>query len=176
MKFLQTPLSIKKNIQNTLNNTSLFGKKYFKLNTTNPLLFIDTVYYENPSTATLSLWMSPSASSDDAAFTLEIDDRILNGFKPLVTEVITVDASAPLFEDPFEVEIYAAGKRIIITTNDMDMLPEQMKVFSAASRLVEIHSLERSSYNEVRTNLKPGIYVVILETQAAPVYEKVIIR
>lgn len=156
-------------------NSSL-RKKYFNLNATNPLLFIDTVYYENPSTATLSLWMSPSASSDDAAFTLEIDDRILNGFKPLVTEVITVDASAPLFEDPFEVEIYAAGKRIIITTNDMDLLPEQMKVFSAAGRLVEIHSLERSSYNEVRTNLKPGIYVVILETQAAPVYKRVFIR
>ncbi len=157
------------------NNNSL-RKKYFSLNTTNPLLFVDTVYYENSSTATLSLWVSPSSSFDESAFTVEIDDRILNGFKPLVTEVIALDAGAPLFEDPFEVEIYSAGKRIIIKTNDMDMLPEQMKVFSTTGRLVEVHSLERSSYLEVRTNLQPGIYVVTLETKTAPTYKKVFIR
>jgi hypothetical protein len=157
------------------NNRSL-RKKYFNLATTIPLLFVDTVYYESPTTATLSLWASPSISIDGSAISVQIDDRILNGFKPLVTETIVLDAAVPVFDDPFKAEIYAAGKTIIVRTNDVHLLPDHMKVYSMTGRLVEIHTLERSVFNEIPTSLQPGIYVVSLETPEAPVYQKVLIR
>ncbi|MDT8433006.1 MAG: CotH kinase family protein, partial [Bacteroidales bacterium] len=160
-------------------------EKYFNLTTNNPLLFIDTVYHESASTATLALWVSPASSFGGSEFTVQIDDRILNGFRPLVTEEVTVDAGAPEYDDPFEVEIYSAGKSIMVRTNDTGALPDQMRIYNTAGILVEVHTLAQSGFNMVHTTLQPGIYILTLEAsdaqtsparQAEPVREKVFIR
>jgi hypothetical protein len=160
------------------NNRSLM-KQYFKLVMDEPLLLIDTVYYETPTTATLSLLKRPVAPDGDLAFTVEINDRILNGFRPLVSEEITV-ATGTVFVDPFDVKIYAAGKHIYVRTNDITGLPDHIKVYSAAGSLVGIYPLQPSRVNEIQTDLLPGIYVVSMaaneKSKQQSYYSKVVVQ
>ncbi|MCF8226469.1 MAG: CotH kinase family protein [Bacteroidales bacterium] len=166
-------------LKDDLFNHSKLLKKYFKLTTSNPFIFIDSIYYEAPGAAVLSLGIESGISYNGSEISLEIDHRVLNGFRTLVTKEITVDVSATVFDDSFEVEIYASGKNIILRTNYPNSLPDHMRVYSMTGRLVEIHALERTGFNKVRTSLQPGIYVVTLEpleTQEVPVHQKVLIR
>lgn len=152
--------------------------KYFDLVTGNGNIFVDTVFYENARTATLALGVSPGFTFG-GDFTLEVDDRILNGSRKLVSNLIAVDIGPELVNVPFEVNIYSAGKIIFIRTNDPAALPEQVKVYNAAGQLAGIHTLVRSRVNEIHTNLQPGIYVVTVESTQnphGPVRQKVLVH
>lgn len=151
----------------------------FELQSDNPDIYIERVQHESSTAAIVTVRGYNAADIEGAVFSLVVGDGILNGFRPVVAPEIAVGAGAPVFEDPFEVEIYAAGKNIMVRTNDMNALPGLMKVYSTSGRLVGIHTLKRSRFNEVSTNLQSGIYVVTVKTQESweyPVYQKVIIH
>lgn len=152
--------------------------KYFNLLSGNENMYVDTVYYENAGTATLALGVRPGFTFG-GDLTLEVDDRILNGSRSLVTNTITVDVASEHAEMPFGVDIYAAGKRIFISTNDYSHLPEYARVYNTTGQMVGIHTLAPTRLNEIHTNLPQGIYIVTLETFArtgAPVRQKIMIR
>jgi len=151
-------------------------KKYFELITSNSFLFIDSVYYEDAFTARVAIAAGPGATIDGSVISVKIDDRILNGFSSLTTSELTVDVDAPTPTDPFNIEIYSAGRDIIVKTDHVEALPEQMKIFSSSGRLTEIHQMQRAGVNVVHTYLPPGIYIVYMKTAGTPVYRKVLIH
>lgn len=152
-------------------------RKYFDLVTNNPFLFVDTVYYEDATTARIALATGPNATIDGTEFSVEIDDNILNGFSDLLTPEQTIqtgtyDLSAERFE---EIRVYAAGSQIIIRTTRPGALPGTFSIINMAGRVVGEYRLEQASYNQVEVYLPVGVYVVNIRTDAGPVNEKVIL-
>lgn len=151
----------------------------FELQSDNPDIYIERVEHETARSAMLTVRGYNTADIEGSAFSLVVDDTILNGFRSVVAAGITVDAIASAFDDPFEVEIYATGKKIIVRTSAANALPGLLRVYSTTGRLMEFHTLEQSDFNQVHTDLQTGVYIVTLDRQnprEAPVHQKVIIR
>ena len=152
-------------------------RKYFNLVTNNSFLFVDTVYYEDASTARIALGTGPSATIDGTVFSVEVDDNILNGFSDLLTPEQTIlksteDLPVDLFD---EIRVYAAGSEIIIRTTLPGALPGTFSIINMAGRVVGEYPLEQSSYNQVHISLPAGAYIVTIRTDDGPVNEKVIL-
>lgn len=148
-------------------------KRHFELNSTNTAMIIDSVYYENPSTARLSLRAYSFQDIGGSVFSITISDEVLNGFRSVVSENLIISGEQYRRSNS-DLQIYAHSGELYIKTENPEILPPYIEIFETSGRLAGQYPIQPLHTNIIRLILPNNVYVVRVITEAGPVYSKLL--
>lgn len=156
-------------------NHSILDKKYFSLQNAPEGVVIDTIVWLNASNALVSL-ATTNTNSSASTFSIQIDNDILNGFKNLTTNSITLNDSAILQLTDVGVDVYAHNNVIYIRSNRLDVLPNEVAIYSSLGQLEGMYPIQNQYENKVQVGLSTGVYFVQVYVSGKPLIKKVVLQ
>jgi hypothetical protein len=133
----------------------ILKNKYFTLNDAPPGLEIDTVIYQNATTAKIYLTGNVNSSAE---ISVTIKDKILNSFEDLTSGTFSIYVGIDKFEKP-EVNFYSTSTAIHLECKQPELLGDKIEIFNLSGQLIQSAEIQVSQLNNVSINITPGIYL-----------------
>lgn len=138
---------------------TILKEKYFNINNAPPGLEIDTVIYQDASTAKVYLNNSPKA---EAEISLTLDAKIINTWEDLCTNTTTIDISS--FEGiTDDIKIFSSMNTLYLECSRPDLLGGEMTIYNISGQKIKTAKIDQSISNTINVNAPSGIYLCTFE-------------
>ena len=133
----------------------ILKNKYFTLNDAPPGLEIDTVIYQDASTAKIYLTGNVSSSAE---ISVTMKNKILNSFEDLTSGTFSIYVGIDQFENP-EVNLYSTSTAIHLECKQPELLGDKLEIFNLSGQLIQSANIQATQSNNISINVPPGIYL-----------------
>ncbi|MCF8365995.1 MAG: CotH kinase family protein [Bacteroidales bacterium] len=133
----------------------ILKKKYFSINNAPSGLEIDTVIYQDASTAEVYLSNEAKGSVE---ITITMAAKILNTWDDLTTDTATIGISSP-DNNADEFRIFSSGKGIYLECSRPELLGREIEIFNLSGQKVISFKLQQQNFNSVEMEIPEGIYL-----------------
>lgn len=149
----------------------ILKNKYFTINNAPSWLEIDSVVYEDASTARIYF---ENEWKGDAEISVTLDKKILNSFSDITTNTAIIGIGNPKVNYD-DIEIIQNRNSLVIKTEYPDLLGSECWVFDVTGKPVQQVNLQQSHENRFFLNQPAGIYFCRIQFGGKMVSKKILV-
>lgn len=170
-KFTESRAAIKVKLSDEYFNKSVLDNNFFKIQGLPSNVYIDTVIYETSSEAIIVLSKNATPDYVTNALELTIQPNVLNGFNPVVSNNLILDIYSR--EQGAKPNIYFTNNQLVINSENPDVLPDFMEVYSITGQKIISLKLNKQKQNNIPIELEPNVYIVKLKLNNSLVAKRI---
>jgi hypothetical protein len=141
-------------------------KGHFQLNNAPGGINIDSVTYNSASVCQLNLSDDPSGFPE---ITVTISEKAINYWEDITSSPLAAAGLPDSHTTLPDISLFEENHRLHIRCNQPERLPGQAEIISLAGQKLATFKLEKKSENILPHQLKPGFYVLLINTGSKPV-------
>ncbi|MDA3890568.1 MAG: CotH kinase family protein [Salinivirgaceae bacterium] len=136
----------------------ILSKKYFTLTGLPSYVYIDTVFFESASEATIILSANATPENVTNYLTLTISDSVLNGFNSVSSNNLVLSANEYAVDTQIKMTTHKGA--LILRCNQPEKYAGNIELFNTLGQKVGSYPIQKKVVNKVELNLPSNVYIV----------------